>query len=61
MPVVTLSSKGQIAFADAFAAQLSQETQAPLATRDPEIQVLETEGVLQVDHFLKQLGALSPE
>jgi predicted nucleic acid-binding protein len=37
-----------IAFADAFAIQLAQETQVPLVTGDPEIRALETESLLQI-------------
>lgn len=37
-----------IAFADAFAVQLALEMQTPLVTGDPEIQLLEKEGILSV-------------
>ncbi len=44
-----------IALADAFAVQLAQETQSPLVTGDPEIRMLEEEGVIPVI-WLKRPG-----
>lgn len=43
-----LKARYPIAFADTFAVQLAQEMQVPLATGDPEIHLLEREGLLQV-------------
>ena len=42
--------KGQypIAFADAFAAQTAREKRVPLVTGDPELKVLESEGVVSL-------------
>jgi predicted nucleic acid-binding protein len=49
-----LKARYPIAFADAFAAQLAQEMQVPLATGDPEIRTLEAEGLLQVIWLLRE-------
>lgn len=43
-----LKARYPIALADAFAVQLSREMGLPLVTGDPEIRLLEEQGVLQV-------------
>lgn len=43
-----LKARYPIAFADAFAVQLALEMQSPLVTGDPEIRMLEEEGILSV-------------
>lgn len=43
-----LKARYPIAFADAFAVQLALEMQTPLVTGDPEIRILEKEGILSV-------------